>query len=83
MRSEQALDPNDRTPAQIDLSPRTAVVNPAAPHRFRRLTNNCRGRVVCVRELAGLGNARLLPHVKTAEAPYSKLFRPRLIGSVD
>jgi hypothetical protein len=83
MRSEQALDPNNRAPARIDLSPRTAFVNPAAPHRFRRLTNNRRVKVVCVRELAGLGHARLLPHGKTAEAPYSKLFRPRLIGSVD
>ncbi len=83
MRSEQALDPNNRAPAQIDLSPRTAFVNPTPTNRFGRLTNDCRVKVVCVRELAGLGHARLLPHGKTAEAPYSKLFRPRLIGSVD
>jgi hypothetical protein len=35
MRSEQALDPNNRAPAQIDLSPRTAFVNPAAPQGQR------------------------------------------------
>jgi hypothetical protein len=49
MRSEQALDPNDNTPAQIDLSLRTAFVNPTPANRFGRLTDACRGRGVCER----------------------------------
>ena len=43
-------------------------VVPAAIDRFGRLTNNRRGRVVCVRELAGLGNARLLAGERSASA---------------
>ena len=48
-----------------------------------RPTNNRRGQVVPVRELAGSGNARLWPHGKTAEAPYSKFAQPRPIDSPD
>ena len=40
-----------------------------------RPTNNRRGQVVPVRELVGSGHARLWPHGKTAEAPYSRLSR--------
>ena len=48
-----------------------------------RPTNNRRGQVVPVRELAGSGNARLWPHGKTAEAPYSRFAQPRPIDSTD
>jgi hypothetical protein len=50
-------------------------VRPTATNRFARPTNNRRGQVVPVRELVGSGHARLWPHGKTAEAPYSRLSR--------
>ena len=43
-------------------------VVPAAIDRFGRLTNDCRGKVVCVREIAGFGNARLLAGEGSASA---------------
>jgi hypothetical protein len=32
------------------------------------LTNDCRGKVVCVREIAGFGNARVLAGERSASA---------------
>jgi hypothetical protein len=43
-------------------------VVPAAIDRFGRLTNDCRGKVVCVREIAGFGNARVLAGERSASA---------------